>query len=395
MAARGRFQRARPVACRGASGRPPPAGCLPYLPRLGLGIVSRASVPQGSISTPTHAVSAPHAPTISLSFSPFGQYPGAHRPSVPRWLAGGSRAVSTPACVAGPSLVQPPTRASASNVQASEPRASARRPSPSAGTRVPSPGCPHHRPPAAFTASRARAPDERPPPRRRVRPRPIPTQARASATGGFEHRPTSRARSGEARWRRSEDLLTNRLAAARARSWRRWRRGNPCPAAGPFRPWDILERRRDQTRGTLPATRPTAMQRVSTRASVATRVAQSGRNFGCASERYVSERPQCGEQDMTRAVGPATGRVTTCHGDHGRHGAGHVQRRVTAPGHGGHGAGHRDHGDGERPAGPESTAAPAAGAAAFTIPFQGLEVEETQMQTLPSRHPAASCSANI
>ena len=142
MAARGRFQRARPVACRGASGRPPPAGCLPYLPRLGLGIVSRASVPQGSISTPTHAVSAPHAPTISLSFAPFGQYPVAHRPSVPRWLAGGSRAVSTPACVAGPSLVRPPPRASASNVQASEPRASARRPSPSAGTRVPSPGCP-------------------------------------------------------------------------------------------------------------------------------------------------------------------------------------------------------------------------------------------------------------
>jgi hypothetical protein len=76
---------------------------------------------------------------------------------------------------------------------------------------------------------------------------------------------------------------------------------------------------------------------------------------------------------MTRAVGPATGRVTTCHGDHGRHGAGHVQRRVTAPGHGGHGAGHgihgaghSDHGDGERPEGPESTAASAAGAAALT-----------------------------
>ncbi len=46
--------------------------------------------------------------------------------------------------------------------------------------------------------------------------------------------------SGSARWRRLEDLLTNRLAAARARSWRRWRCGNPCPAAGPFRPWDIL-----------------------------------------------------------------------------------------------------------------------------------------------------------
>jgi hypothetical protein len=98
--------------------------------------------PQGSISTPTHAVSAPDAPGISLSFAPFGQYPVAHRPSVPCWLAGGSRAVSTPACVAGPSLVRPPPRVSAFNVQASEPRASARRPSPSAGARVPSPGCP-------------------------------------------------------------------------------------------------------------------------------------------------------------------------------------------------------------------------------------------------------------
>ncbi len=58
-------------------------------------------------------------------------------------------------------------------------------------------------------------------------------------------RPPRWARSGEARWRRSEDLLTNRLAAARARSWRRWRRGNPCPAAGSFRPWGILDRRRD------------------------------------------------------------------------------------------------------------------------------------------------------
>jgi hypothetical protein len=37
---------------------------------------------------------------------------------------------------------QPPTRASASNVKASEHRALARRLSPSAGTRVPSPGCP-------------------------------------------------------------------------------------------------------------------------------------------------------------------------------------------------------------------------------------------------------------
>jgi hypothetical protein len=40
-----------------------------------------------------------------------------------------------------------------------------------------------------------------------------------------------RARSEKARWRRSDDLLTNRLTAARAISWRR---GNPCPAAGRF-----------------------------------------------------------------------------------------------------------------------------------------------------------------
>ena len=38
-----------------------------------------------------------------------------------------------------------------------------------------------------------------------------------------------------ARWRRSEYLLTNRQAAARARSWRRsQRRGYYCPAAGPL-----------------------------------------------------------------------------------------------------------------------------------------------------------------
>ena len=44
-----------------------------------------------------------------------------------------------------------------------------------------------------------------------------------------------------------KSLLPNRLAAARARSWRRWRRGNNCPAAGPFGPWDVLDRRRDHT----------------------------------------------------------------------------------------------------------------------------------------------------
>jgi hypothetical protein len=74
------------------------------------------------------------------------------------------------------------------------------------------------------------------------------------------------------------------------------------------------------------------MQRVSTRASVATPstcVAQCGRNFGRASERFVSERPRCGEQEIGRAVGPVTERVSTCHG----------------AGHGIHGASHSDYGD--------------------------------------------------
>jgi hypothetical protein len=51
---------------------------------------------------------------------------------------------------------------------------------------------------------------------------------------GYEHWPTSRDRGGGALWRRSGDSLPNRLAAARARSWRRWRRGNFCPAADLF-----------------------------------------------------------------------------------------------------------------------------------------------------------------
>jgi hypothetical protein len=234
---------------------------------------------------------------------------------------------------------------------------SGRRPSPSVpGTHRRPGAAPRLQALAAFPTSRARAPDERPPPRRRVRTGPIPTQARASATGGFEHRPTSRARSGEARWRRTEDLLTIRLAAARARSWRRWRRGNFCPAAGPFRPWDILERRRDLgvARGfvTSDAT-----------ASESADIDSVERGDSCRTERsrFRSRKRALREQatsewraEEARALGPATERVTTCHGDHGRHGAGHVQRRVTAPGHGGHGAGHGIHGASHSDHGAES-----------------------------------------
>ncbi len=190
MAASGLFQRARPVACRGI---PAAVGPLPPVPAPTQSrpedCQSGVSTPKApSISTPTHAVSAPDAPGISLSFAPFGQYPVAHRPSVTCWLAGGSRAVSTPACVAGPSLVRPPPRVSASNVQASEPRASARRPSPSAGARVPSPGCPvspatgrlHYQP----GPRPGRAPSTAPPAARgRSRPRPAPPPQGASSTG--------------------------------------------------------------------------------------------------------------------------------------------------------------------------------------------------------------------
>lgn len=76
--------------------------------------------------------------------------------------------------------------------------------------------------------------------RSRSRPRPAPPPLGATCTGhevglGAEWRGVGDRRS----------LLSNRLAAARAQSWRRLRRGVDCPAAGPCWPWDILERRRD------------------------------------------------------------------------------------------------------------------------------------------------------
>jgi hypothetical protein len=155
-----------------------------------------ASVPLvffGSFSTPTHAVSAPDTPTISLSFAPFGQYPVAHRPSVPRWLAGGSRAVSTPACESGPSLDGlRPTTYSGQRVQRPSERASSLSPPSESQRRYPGPVArlpriTGHRPPSlpAGPAPRTSALH------RAAGSARTPTQARASATGGFEHRPTS------------------------------------------------------------------------------------------------------------------------------------------------------------------------------------------------------------
>jgi hypothetical protein len=171
---------------------------------------------QSGVSTPTHTVGFPGSPTVSLSFVPFGQFPVAHRPSVPCWLARGSRAVSTAACEARPSLDGLcPTAYSGQRVQCPSERASSLSPPSESQRRYPGPAARLSRIPgwSRLHYQPARAPDAPPgppeadPPRRRVRPRPIPTQARASATGGFEHRPTSPARSGEARWKRSEDLF--------------------------------------------------------------------------------------------------------------------------------------------------------------------------------------------
>ena len=64
----------------------------------------------------------------------------AHRPLVPRWLAGGSRAVSTPACEAGPSLDGlRPTASSSQRVQRPIERASSLGPPSESQRRYPGP----------------------------------------------------------------------------------------------------------------------------------------------------------------------------------------------------------------------------------------------------------------
>jgi hypothetical protein len=51
--------------------------------------------------------------------------------------------------------------------------------------------------------------------------------------------PYGRARGGKAQWRRSETSFPNRLAAARARAWRRWRGTTAQQQKGPFWPEDF------------------------------------------------------------------------------------------------------------------------------------------------------------
>jgi hypothetical protein len=129
------------------------------------------------VSTPTRAVSTPIAQAVRIAPSE----------SVPH----GARAVSTPVFKLAP-IGRHSWRAT--SVQASERRVSNpptpayRRPLARLSTRP--------RPRAAIIAGLGRdhppgpCPAKCPSPHIRIRPGPIPTQARASATGGFEHWPT-------------------------------------------------------------------------------------------------------------------------------------------------------------------------------------------------------------
>jgi hypothetical protein len=129
--------------------------------------------------------------------------------------------------------------------------------------------------------------------------------------------------------------------------------------------------------GASRAMRPTARQRVAHQASVATPAAQSNRDCCRASERFVRERPQRVEQTRKRpgpsARGlrwrPSAAAVTAARS---RCRSRPAQGPCTAPdhcgqadGHGFHGTSHSDHGDGERPVGPDFATASVAGAQAF------------------------------
>ena len=150
---------------------------------------------QTHVSTPADIVSTPIAPAVSVAPSE----------SVPPWLTGRQYPMSGPCprlapsdCSSARGPAPPASQPAGPGSRAIRVLACTRpfaRPPRDAGVRPPSP-------PAGP------APGPRPPPRRQVRPEPSPTQARASATGGFEHWPTSRARGGGARWRRSEQFIT-------------------------------------------------------------------------------------------------------------------------------------------------------------------------------------------
>jgi hypothetical protein len=179
--------------------------------------------PSAALSTPARAVSTPTAPAVRSRH--LGQFPMAHRPSVPRARLAG------PALAGRPASRPCPKR----HVQS---RAAFLRPSESLQVRGP----PH----AHLTSERdtdLRLPYlQGPQPDRTSSPTPPGPPGHRSQ--GLRLWPKSRDRGGKAWWRRSDSLLPNRLAAARARSWRR-RGVAPLPGSGGPSGLGNLDRRRD------------------------------------------------------------------------------------------------------------------------------------------------------
>ncbi len=146
--------------------------------------------------------------------------------------------------------------------------------------------------PSDLPASRAFVPRsaKRPPPRHSVRPGTDPDPGPRLRHWGLRHWPTRRARGGKAQWRRSETSFPNRLAAARSRAWRRWRRGDYCPAAkrcGPsgLRTFGPTTRSQSRVEVSSAATRPKRGSDERTRRAVPSRaIALRSR-----SERSVSD----------------------------------------------------------------------------------------------------------
>ena len=325
----------------------------------------------------------------------------------------------------------------------------------------------HHRPSAAFTASRARA---RPSAlhraagsaRGRSRPRPAPPPLGASSTG-----PQVGLGAGEARWRRSEEFITQSPGCrqgtilAPVAAWQQLPGSGAVWALGRFgsttrphgrggesrlrrdeRACDHVTLEREPTtstgceracsaRGGFGPSRPGPRLRSYKRAGATSALAitlrsNESRPLALAASERAQREVGSGRAGQARAFGRTSERAfrkratpaeraeasVSCASDSGGASGSGPGRRpggsarddlprrsrqarsrsrpagVTAPGHGGHGAthgfhgaGHSEHGDGEQPAGPVCAAASAAGAAAFTIPYQGLEVEN------PTNHP--------
>jgi hypothetical protein len=176
-----------------------PASSFPYLPELCLRVVIRASVPQGSVNTPTCArCEYPNLANVQHEFCSV-QSVSRGSQAVSLVLARrGSLAVSlsTPACESWPFPRQPPPSSLLGPVRptSSGPAPSLGQPSEFQRTRVPSPGCPaspasgrfHHSP----GPRPGRAPSTAPPGPPEAEPESLPDPGQRLRHRGYEHWPT-------------------------------------------------------------------------------------------------------------------------------------------------------------------------------------------------------------